>query len=653
MAKKKKQRNHKKHNSRQSEIDLSICMIVKDEEKHLPQCLKSLQPLGAELIIVDTGSSDRTVEIAESFGAKLFHFPWNNNFSDARNQSLAHATRRWILWIDADDILPETEHAKIRKLAKLPANRAFHFILKNDGIDSSQCYQLRMFPNHPKIRFEGAIHEQVAYSVKRLNLPTEEKDVAIVHTGYSSEEIVQAKKEKYLAMMASWLKEHPNDCLIQYQFALTNHTLNRHQEAVQEFEVFLSNQACLNKDQNAAFYALVLTARSYLNLGDNDRALHYLLEAKKLQPDSDFLKMALGETYTVRRESREAIHWLESVGDLSRPKISFMPLDYSVLQFGREILLATNFIRLGKLNRAKSHLMEAEKLRPERAEVANAWGEWYERKGDFQRAKWAYEKAVQMDSENFLYHFRKATVSLTGGEALEAKREYEVCQKLIPDKKEILVNLGVLERVFGRLEPSLSYFQRLKRLGQADQDVIFQEALTLFDAGQWEKSAAILKSIPDARNEKSALLLLLNLLRLENIHAFRENLSEFLKKFRLENYFANQGIPEAFKQLSGVYGKKGRFAEAELAFQIYLSSLPQPQLRDFEQLAEKQMRAFHLNAALNNLEYVLTHSSEAHVQIRCFQMLEKCYQSLGVPQAVAMCRQQIQVLTQKMEPLSV
>ncbi len=86
---------------------ISLCMIVKDEEEMLPRCLAAVAEHVDELVIVDTGSTDRTVEIAESFGADVVEFPWNGSFADARNVSLDRATGDWILWLDADEVLDD------------------------------------------------------------------------------------------------------------------------------------------------------------------------------------------------------------------------------------------------------------------------------------------------------------------------------------------------------------------------------------------------------------------------------------------------------------------------------------------------------------------------------------------------------------------
>ena len=99
-------------------LTVSLCMIVKDEEEMLPGCLEAVAGAVDEMIIVDTGSTDRTVEIAESFGAKVIHFPWNGSFSDARNVGLEHATGDWVVYLDADEHLVPEDAPKIRDAAR-------------------------------------------------------------------------------------------------------------------------------------------------------------------------------------------------------------------------------------------------------------------------------------------------------------------------------------------------------------------------------------------------------------------------------------------------------------------------------------------------------------------------------------------------------
>lgn len=131
---------------------LSACMMVKDEEANLPRCLQSIQPFIDELIVVDTGSSDRTIQIAESFGASVYHHAWANDFSLHRNQSIASATGDWILIIDADEefIFGNGGINHIRQtLQENNGKDAFAIVMKNiqAGRVTSQTIHPRFFRN--------------------------------------------------------------------------------------------------------------------------------------------------------------------------------------------------------------------------------------------------------------------------------------------------------------------------------------------------------------------------------------------------------------------------------------------------------------------------------------------------------------------------
>jgi glycosyltransferase involved in cell wall biosynthesis len=124
--------------------EVSLCMIVKNEEYYLPRCLSSVNNIVDEVIIVDTGSTDKTVEIAKSFGAKVYFFPWNNNFSEARNESLKYASKEWILILDADDELYTEDQKNLIALLnrQLDENAIYnlvkihHYGYMNKGIES-------------------------------------------------------------------------------------------------------------------------------------------------------------------------------------------------------------------------------------------------------------------------------------------------------------------------------------------------------------------------------------------------------------------------------------------------------------------------------------------------------------------------------------
>ena len=182
--------------------ELSLCMIVKNEEKAIGNCLSSVREIADEIIIVDTGSTDRTKEIASEFGAKIFDFKWGDDFSKARNESLKHATKEWILVLDADEEISKEDLPKLRNL--LMANNKLGVIFEIwNYSDSSNVpgwmslnnsnrkrfaagyypsKKLVLFKNMGGIKFEGKIHESVfSFLVGKGSIAT--ADFPIHHFG--------------------------------------------------------------------------------------------------------------------------------------------------------------------------------------------------------------------------------------------------------------------------------------------------------------------------------------------------------------------------------------------------------------------------------------------------------------------------------------
>ena len=180
---------------------VSLCMIVKDEEEYLPKCLASINDIVDEIVIVDTGSADKTVEIAKNFGAKVYYFKWNNNFSEARNESLKYATKDWIFILDADDelTLESKENFKMLLNSALDEKAIYHFetlsyygsSIEKDNIAVN--LNPRLFKNNRGIHYEGEVHNQLISSEGDYNAVC--KEIKIYHYGYIDKRIVSKIKE--------------------------------------------------------------------------------------------------------------------------------------------------------------------------------------------------------------------------------------------------------------------------------------------------------------------------------------------------------------------------------------------------------------------------------------------------------------------------
>jgi tetratricopeptide (TPR) repeat protein len=201
---------------------ISLCTIVKDEEALLPRCLASVGGIVDEIVVVDTGSTDRTVDIAQQFGAAVYLYPWQDDFAAARNKALCHAQGDWILVLDADETLLPACVAELRVAIANPHCLAVTLLREEVGAQQNPYTLLcRLFRRHPQIQFQRPYHETIDDSVTALqavephwvihSLPMP----AIAHDGYGPEAIAQHQKsDRAERIMGRYLKAHPQDAYI-------------------------------------------------------------------------------------------------------------------------------------------------------------------------------------------------------------------------------------------------------------------------------------------------------------------------------------------------------------------------------------------------------------------------------------------------------
>lgn len=172
-----------------SGAELSFCMIVKDEEEFLRACLESIEEIVDEIIIVDTGSTDGTLEIAEEFGARIIETPWVDDFSAVRNVGFEAAAGDWILWLDADEVLEEGSGGAIREAIRDTELLAYQLTIVNLQGEAAQQATQQSFPsprlvrNLPEHRFEGIVHEQIQFDETKSG-SIGQLPVRVIHFGY-------------------------------------------------------------------------------------------------------------------------------------------------------------------------------------------------------------------------------------------------------------------------------------------------------------------------------------------------------------------------------------------------------------------------------------------------------------------------------------
>ena len=212
---------------------LSVCMIVKNEERFLGQCLASVKEIADELIVIDTGSTDRTVEIAREHGAQVGHFEWCNDFAAARNASIAPATGDWILFLDADEELSPAEKQNLPALLNSNNVALIRLPLINTHQGPiSKSILPRLYRNIPTIQFQGCVHEGVYTALlkvsKEWQMEISVGDLLILHHGYTAEVITEKNKvQRNYELLVKALEERPNEAYFYMQLGLELRRMDR------------------------------------------------------------------------------------------------------------------------------------------------------------------------------------------------------------------------------------------------------------------------------------------------------------------------------------------------------------------------------------------------------------------------------------------
>jgi tetratricopeptide (TPR) repeat protein len=280
---------------------VSFCMIAKNEEKYLAKCLWSIEPIADEIIVADTGSSDRTQDIAKVFGAKVFDFKWAEDFSKARNFSIAKASGDWIFILDADEVISADDHDRFKALVGSESVDSVAYAIEtrnytmqantigwvaNDGqYGEAQAgagwipsEKVRLFKNDPRIKFEYPVHEIVDPGLKRLGIPIQPFPIPVHHYGKLNPAASRRKTENYYAIGRKKLDEMGDNIVALRELAIQAGHLAKHDEAIALWQRLLKH-----KPDDPEAYVNMGTA--YFNLGKYGQAANSAQKAVALAPE--------------------------------------------------------------------------------------------------------------------------------------------------------------------------------------------------------------------------------------------------------------------------------------------------------------------------------------------------------------------------------
>lgn len=267
-----------------NQLRITLCLIAKNESANLPRLFESVRGAADEIVIVDTGSTDDTVTLAQAAGAKVTHFPWRDDFAAAKNEALRHASGQWIFFLDADMALFEGQAEKIRRAVASGAARSYYINIHSplaDGVTEDVVAHPWLFENAPGVKFEGAIHETVHPSLIAQGMNPTQTDIAAHHFGYSSEAALAPRLERNLAALRQQAKSGKAKSIIHFYLGTTLLGLKRYDEAIAELKQTIASPELHWRVRANASYALI---RAHAARGDLVGATASAEEAATLYP---------------------------------------------------------------------------------------------------------------------------------------------------------------------------------------------------------------------------------------------------------------------------------------------------------------------------------------------------------------------------------
>jgi glycosyltransferase involved in cell wall biosynthesis len=331
-------------------------MIVKNEEKCLAECLRSARPFVDEMIVVDTGSTDHTIDVARQNGALVFLFPWREDFAAARNCSLRLAAGEWILVLDADEILQADDAADFLKLLSAPGVEGYFLPICSylgEGKGKMNDMAVRLFKNKSEYRFENALHEQVAGSILRRNNGSGLQIAAaiIYHKGYLEQNVLlKNKHNRNMTVIRQALSKDAQNPFLLYCLGLEHYQC----ESVAKGNVCMELAVKRMKGGEGYFRnAVLLLALGLFGCGAGERLSKLLDRVETILPDDPDLHLLKGLSRITAGEFGTAASELELAASGNGTVIPSSQV---------QSLLGDTYCKLGRYKKAQTAYLAALQL---------------------------------------------------------------------------------------------------------------------------------------------------------------------------------------------------------------------------------------------------------------------------------------------------
>jgi glycosyltransferase involved in cell wall biosynthesis/cytochrome c-type biogenesis protein CcmH/NrfG len=475
---------YKKNNTKFKRPTISACMIVKNEEKMLARCFESIKDYVDEIVVVDTGSTDSTVEIAESYGANVYYHSWEDNFSKHRNQSIDYAGSDWILIIDADEELMPGSGEEIKRAVRVDDNVDSIFIRVecdfDEGRGTSMHNSIRLFRNNNCIRYKGRVHNAIVGEQNSKYAP----NARIFHYGYNlGPEVAVQKFKRTSELLKLDITEDPSDPRPHHYLGVSYLSACMFDLAAKESEVAIElykNKKLINTEALTSYF---VAAMAYINLAKFDKAEILAHEALKTYPKHLDSHFALSWVYLEKKELKLFWRYIQSYFEINKEIIDKPELFGAITHtsifskwFAYYLKSCAHLIE-GDQEKSKLELNNALDLCPDKSEMHRLLGRYHKITGEISKAEEEFLKALSYvrDKRNVMWE-----LCLLYREIEDLDNEQEYLEKFIEtdlDDTTGLFALGILFMKKGDFEKALSIFKKVLNLNEDHFDAKINKGL--------------------------------------------------------------------------------------------------------------------------------------------------------------------------------
>lgn len=503
---------------------VSLCMIVKNEESVLSECLSSARDLVDEIVVVDTGSTDGTIEVAKSYNAQVYNYEWTDSFSDARNQAISRAHGDWILVLDADERLDPSAHKVIREAITKPVADAYTLNIYNYGTESGNAglfihRTCRLFRNRTEYRYEGRVHERITSSIERSGGKLAHISAIIHHYGYKPDVVQEKQKhERYIQLLLADLDENPNDVFCLYNLSSAYTSAGNYEKALE----YLAKVVPLVSPRHEFGYAVYcLLTQALCNLGRPDEAITLLKHAVQTGFHHPEVYFQLGSGLLLTGKYEEAIDnfliavrmgekafWIGDQDVAGYKAFLAIASCYmgigefpKVIQYCEKViklrpedakaheLLALAYMCTGDFTRAEHHIQRYLDMNPEDSQVLCRLGETLLAQQKYERAERIFRKTLALNGESATAHMSLADSLRLQGKLEEAEKHYLRAIELEPECIDAHIGLGKNYHALGDFHAALECFAKCVDMNPKCANAYFSAGDLLYSIGRYQEAA--------------------------------------------------------------------------------------------------------------------------------------------------------------------